>query len=377
MYLELNLIQSAQTINSAVWMKVAANAWAYFQPGVGVDVHTGLPYAGGTQFTGFTDWDLGCYIQAVIDAQKLGLIGNNSAWDFSARINDVLTFLKNRVLNAEGYPYQFYDATTGLPETALSTETVDGADMGRLFVALNNLINYNSSLKQPIDNIVFNGTVNYAALVPGVESLESSTSIYSYLVASGFASFFPSLSIVPSAILNNIFSAGNVTTYDVSLPDAPIICDPLLFSVFELNNNSSQLMALSRQVYLASEAYYDATSDYAAFSEGSGPNGIYIWEWVVAPNGDTWVISGSGSGGDYLNMSPIIYNKVAFSFLALYNTTYAIDMVAYLEKCLPSPSNGYYDGAGNSGNLIRALGSDTNCLILDAAVYAVQNNPST
>ena len=114
------LIESAQTINSAVWMKVAANAWAYFQPGVGVDVNTGLPYAGGTRFTGFTDWDLGCYIQAVIDAQKLGLIGNNSAWDFSARINDVLTFLKNRALNAEGYPYQFYDATTGQNDTAIS-----------------------------------------------------------------------------------------------------------------------------------------------------------------------------------------------------------------------------------------------------------------
>ena len=60
--------------------------------------NTGLPYAGGKLY-GFTDWDLGCYIQAVIDAQELGLIGNNSAWGFSARINDVLTFLENRTLN--------------------------------------------------------------------------------------------------------------------------------------------------------------------------------------------------------------------------------------------------------------------------------------
>ena len=81
------------------------------------------------------------------------------------------------------------------------------------------------------------------------------------------------LSSVPNTILNNIFSAGNVTTYgNVSLPEASIICDPLLCSVFELNNNSSQLMALSKQVYLASEAYYDATGDYAAFSEGNSPS---------------------------------------------------------------------------------------------------------
>ena len=51
------------------------------------------------RFYGFTDWDLGVYIQAVIDAQKLGLIGNDGAWDFSARIDKVLTFLENRPLN--------------------------------------------------------------------------------------------------------------------------------------------------------------------------------------------------------------------------------------------------------------------------------------
>ena len=43
---------------------------------------------------------------------------------------------------------------------------------------------------------------------------------------------------------------------------------------------------------------------------------------MVLPNGDTWKITGTGSSV-YLNINPIIYNKVAFSFLALYNTTYA------------------------------------------------------
>ena len=47
------VIESAQTINSTVWREVAANAWAYFQPGVGVDSNTGLPYAEGTSFYSF------------------------------------------------------------------------------------------------------------------------------------------------------------------------------------------------------------------------------------------------------------------------------------------------------------------------------------
>ena len=369
------VIESAQTINSTVWREVAENAWTYFQPGGGVNVDTGLPFAGGPGFQAFTDWDLGCYIQAVIDARELGLIGEDGAWGFDARINYVLTFLENRPLDSSGYPFQFYNSATGDDDFGMnSTETVDGIDTGRLFVALNNLINYNSSLQQTVDNIVLYGRSNYTALLPAVKNdILTSTSIYSYYIDSGFASFWPNLLPNPSRILNNIFAAGTVTTYgDVSLPEAAITGDPLLCSVFELNNNSSQLMALSKEVYLASEAYYNATGDYAAFSEGNGPSNVgYIYEWVVSPNGDAWKITGAGSDA-YLNIEPIIYNKVAFSFLALYNTTYARNMVIYLEQTLPYPTYGYYDGADNSGNIVMDFGSNTNSLILDAATYAIQ-----
>ena len=69
-----SIISTAQTIDNATWKKVAEKAWAFFQPSVGVDIITGLPYAGGANFPAFTDWDLGVYIQATIDAQKIGLI---------------------------------------------------------------------------------------------------------------------------------------------------------------------------------------------------------------------------------------------------------------------------------------------------------------
>jgi hypothetical protein len=383
------VIESAQTINSTVWMQVAANAWAYFQPGVGVDPDTGLPYAGGTGYTFFTDWDLGVYIQAVIDANKTGLIGTDGAWGYSARLEKVVSFLEHRELNTTtGYPYWFYDATTGKDYNAISdlaAGSADVVDTGRLFVALNNLRNFSSTLALRINNIVLNGTENpnggsnYAALVPSIkrDSL-TSTSIYAYYCWSGFASFWPNdLSNATTTILNNIFSAGNVTTYGVSLPKATILGDPLLCSVFELNNNDTRLMALARQVYSAHEAYYNANGTYVAFSEGNSVSNGFIYEWVVLPNGDTWKITASGSGS-YLDINPInfiIYNKVAFSFLALYNTTFARNMVVYLEQNLPDPTNGYSDGADNSGNLVSQVGSNTNGLILDAATYAIQKNP--
>jgi hypothetical protein len=376
-----SVIESAQTINSTVWREVAANAWAYFQPGVGVGSNTGLPYAQGASFPVFTDWDLGVYIQAVIDAQKIGLIGTDGSWNSSARLEKVVSFLETRELNATtGYPYWFYDAKTGLDDHAhsdVATGSVDIVDTGRLFVALNNLKAYNYSLAQRIDNVVYNRFTNrsdYAALVPSIQSDNASTSIYAYYYWSGFASFWPNqLANAPDTILNNMFNAGNITTYgNVSLPKAAISGDPLLCSAFELN--STRLMALARQVYLAHEAFYNATGEYVAFSEGNSVSNGYIYEWVVTPNGDTWNITAAMTGA-YLDINPVIYNKVAFSFLALYNTTFARNMVVYLEQSLPTPTNGYSDGADNSGNLVSQVGSNANGLILDAALYAIQNNP--
>ncbi len=108
---------------------------------------------------------------------------------------------------------------------------------------------------------------NYAALVPSIKAEGlTSTSIYDYYVFSGFASFWPNiLGSTPSTIMNNIFSAGNVTVNGVSVPAAAITGDPLLCSVFELNNNDSRLMALANQVYLAHQAYYNTTGQYQSF----------------------------------------------------------------------------------------------------------------
>ncbi len=126
----LGFVASGQPVNSSVWQGIAANAWAYFQPGVGVDANTGLPYASGTNFKPFTSWDLGVYIQAVIDAAKLGLISAGGAWGSNARLAKVMSFLENRPLNPKtGYPYWYYDATNGLDYHAMSdkaTGMVDG-----------------------------------------------------------------------------------------------------------------------------------------------------------------------------------------------------------------------------------------------------------
>jgi len=243
-------------------------------------------------------------------------------------------------------------------------------DTGRLLVALNNLKLYNSSLAPRIDALVTGpgNRSDFAALLPAVKNESfTSVSIYMYYICSGFGSFWPDeLGDAPNRILNNMFTGENVTTYGVTLPVADITCDPLLCSVFETPSNP-QLMALADQVYLAHEAYYNATGQYRAFSEGGAANANWAYEWVVYRDGRTWPIL--YADGPDLIISPVIYTKAAVGLLAIYNTSFAKNMTVYLERNLPQPTDGYLEGFDESRVQITALGIHTNGLIIGAAKY--------
>ena len=137
--------------------------------------------------------------------------------------------------------------------------------------------------------------------------------------------------------------------------------------MFELNSNDSRLADLMKQVYLAHEAYYNATGHYVAFSEGNSMTSQFIYEWIVAPGGSTWKITDS-TKTTYFDINPILYDKVALGFLALYNTTYAYNLSVYLEKNMPKPSDGYLPALTPLAKWFQALNSNTNGLILDAAL---------
>jgi hypothetical protein len=132
-------------------------------------------------------------------------------------------------------------------------------------------------------------------------------------------------------------------------------------------------MGLMTQVYLADEAYNATYNQLLAPSEGGSPYNDWVYEWVVAPNGEPWKITNQDQTV-YYNITPVVYNKVAFGFLALYNTTFARGIVEWLENTLPpDPTNGYLDGADTNGNAVPGKPSNIgNTLILDAAVYALQ-----
>ncbi len=374
--LPLGPVGSAQTINSTVWRAVAQNAWRYFQPGIGVDSTTGLPGAG-IGFPYFTDWDLGVYIQAVLDALTIGIIGKDGEWGADARIEKIMSFLENRPLADGNLPFWWYESGTGNKwdsGTWFGETAINVADTGRLLASLHNLKRYNS-LADRIDRVVHE-RMDYSPMWSNITMLTDTADVYHYLVAKGFASFWPSnFSHVPLAILDNIFAAPEVEKHGVKLPLSRITCEPLLISIFDLEYDS-RIRQLGKIVYSASEARYNATGRYTAFSEGNTGRG-FVYEWVVLPDGRTWTVQ--NPDGSDTDINPIIYYKVAFSFLSIYKTEYARKMVTHLENSVQVTAYGYSDGIDDApegeGRLVPIVGSNNNGLILSAARYAVQNQP--
>lgn len=351
------------------WRGLAENAWEYFQPGKGVDAATGL-HGACIDWPYFTDWDLGLYIQTIIDAEKLGMLSRDGVWGADARLEKLLTFLEGRELTVDGLPYWWYESRTG---RKWGDGAPDVVDTGKLLVALQNLRLYRPDLAGRINHVVYNRT-NYEPMWQAIDVMAGSTSIYGYYVASGFAGFWPErFSSVAEAILNNMVSAPKVETYGVKLPISDILCEPLLYSVFELKPDA-RLQELAKQVYLAHEARYNTTGKYVAFSEGNTAlnEPSYVYEWVVLLDGRTWVVNDQTASA--VQIAPIIYFKVAVGFLATYNTEFARNMFGYLVSHIPAPTSGYMDGIDENGRLAARVTDKTNGLIISAARYAIENS---
>ncbi len=366
--------QDKLVADEAYWMRLAGNAWQYFQPGVGVSSKTGLHHAGLT-FDYFTFWDLGVYINAVLDAQDLGLVSKSGTWGADYRIDKIVDWLKTMTLASNNVPYLWYNYNTGTPGLNIADSATNVYDYGCLLVALHRLKSYRPDLAETIDNTV-NTRFNTSTLASEVPA----NSDYEYYLARGFDFFGYNSTGITKALnlLNYWTSVEKVDVYGVSLPKATLTCEPLLLSIFSFESDPL-LTQLVRDVYLAHEGRYNATGKYTAMSEGN--TGLlqpphYIYESPVTSDGNTWVLWPEPI------TTPIIYFKIAVSFLALYDTPYAQEMVSYLEPLLLTygglfvPAAGYMEGIDENGRVVEASTDKTNGLILAAANYAISPNPN-
>lgn len=135
------------------WMGWAKIAWRYFQPGVALNPTTGLHYAT-PGWHRFTDWDLGVYISAIIDAEKIGILPRDGPWGSTYRINKIMDFLQRRELIPENVSYLWYDSRNGSPARDLSNQTTNVSDLGFFLIALHALKTYRPEYSSTIDYIV-------------------------------------------------------------------------------------------------------------------------------------------------------------------------------------------------------------------------------
>jgi hypothetical protein len=360
-------------VDNSFWLQLATNAWNYFQPGVGVDKTTGL-HSSGLYYPYFTDWDLGNYVQAIIDATKLGIIKNTGTWGSDARFNMIISFLESRQLSPSGVPYVWYQSANGQPYGSTAQECTDAAE---LLASLYSLKIFEPNLAASIDYIVYNRT-NYAPLMQAVNVLVNSTDLGDYHAASGFACFWPSqFSSLADNILSNILSAPTISTYGVALPISKLMCEPLFLSVFNFPANA-ELNNLAKLMYLAQQARYTATGQFTAFTEGNSglSNPTYVYEWVIKQNGATWAVEDSEFNP--VTISPIIFFKAAVGMLAMFDSSFTENMVSYIESNTLAPTDGYCEGINQNKQLDSAIVGNTNSMIIQAAEYAVStsNQPS-
>lgn len=342
------------------WLTYAKTAWQFFEPGVGVSPTTGLMYAF-PNYHEFTDWDLASYIQAVLAAEKLGLITQNGTWGAEYRLTLILNFLQTRVLTNASIPYQFYDSDTAGIAPDVGPVPGDPADEGKLLIALYHLRIAHPELTQSIESVMSRVNYTYLALTPGL----ASTSEYSQYIGVGFR-------------LWNI-TIPNFPVMKTFIPGSLVVPEPILMAILE-NVSNSYFDGLGLSLYLANYAVYNRTGLLVAMGEGQYPpydgyQSPYVYESIQVPNGTSYKIV-TAKGVVFANAYPETFTKIALAFYAIYRTGYAQLIADNMTNQL-STSTGFYDGfISGTGQIVRLLTDNTNCMIMEAANYAILTNTS-
>ena len=374
---------TATTVVMDPWLQWASIAWRYYQPGVGVDSVSGL-HSGTLDWHYFTDWDLGSYVCAIVDAEALGLLQRAGAWGADYRLDKVLSFLETRALRSEdGLPYWAYRSADGSPGTDQSRLNTDKADQAMLLVSLDHLRIARPDLATRISSIVNRTRQAYDTTFQWNGNVKSGFYEYFYGLAYAAFGFNVSTTLREIQTLNGL---GKLDVYGQMLPETDITSEPILLTMlYESDRVDPLFKEYAFDVYRAQEARYNATGTLTAWSEGAidvAP--YYQYEWVVHVTGETspmvWDIVGPSQSDIASGKTPIIYTKAALALDALYSTAYTRTLA---EKVLPLTQTGSGFREGIREKTGEAIGNEgwpvqdkTNSMIIAAARYALITAPT-
>jgi len=361
------------------WINIAKLAWNYYTPGIGVESGTGLHHAG-KDWPYFTDWDLGTYILAILDAERLGIIPRDGEWGSTYRLNKVIEFLKTRELTSDGVPYLWYKSSDGKPWV---TEPTNPSDSGRLLVALHRLWIERPEYRDDIEYIVKVRT-NYAAIASSNRWDDQNP--YHYYSALGYKYFgydsYEPVRNVLEGFKKALNSSERVLVNGIDLPKMYLTMEPIIHLYLETEYDP-MIENLLFNTYLAHYNRYLESGELLAFSEGNTglDDPSYVYEWIVTPGGNSWVVT--KPDGTSADIAPISYLKVAISLHAIYPSRYTLELMNWMfqafeehyQQHTDDPCKnyacGFMDGVDLSGRVVSTIIDRTNGMILEAVRYAV------
>ncbi len=270
-------------------------------------------------------------------------------------MNLVLNFLATRTLvNETNVPYQFYDATTG--QVLAHSSPGNGADEGRLLIALYDLKLLNPQFASRIDAVV--ARVNYTAIA---------NSTYFKVVG-----LYPMYSAAGFQLWGFNTHSPNPTSTG---PEAGVLVppEPVMLSILE-NVANPFLVNAGSDAYSGLYSMHNSTGDLAGFGEGWYPpignqSQAYVYEAIEVPGGTNY--SAVTAQGQKLVTPPETFTKIAFSLLAVYNSTYSQLLVDHIGTSFET-AHGFLDGfISGTNQVVSTTSGNTNNMIMEAAVYAI------
>lgn len=362
-------------------MQAAAVAWRYFSNNISAE--TGL-VASVDGYPSTTMWETGALIDAVVAAERLGLITADEA---GARLARTLDSLSRLPLTSAGLPNKAYDIRSLQMVTYKNEPTETGIgwsalDIGRLLAALDVAERAHPDLAGKVQRLLagwntaellsggelIGGNIKNGALDMhqegriGYEQYAAKAMLAQALDATAAMDLTGQLAVrdvsglpVPGDTRLNRNMVPSLTTSE------PYLLDGLEFGF----DTRSQLFA--SQVYRAQERRFDETGILTAVSEGHIDAAPYFAYGTVWGGGQPWAVL--TSDGQRLDSKRTVSTKAAFGWDALFDTAYTGRLVGSVAD-LAVPDRGWMEGRYElDGTPNTSITANTNATVLAAIAF--------
>ncbi|WP_225028371.1 DUF3131 domain-containing protein [Xinfangfangia pollutisoli] len=361
----------------------AAIAWRYFQNNI--SPQTGL-VASVDGYPSTTMWETGGLLDAILSAERLGLIGPDEA---EARLTLALDSLLHLPLTEAGLPNKAYDIRDLAMVTYKNEPSKAGIgwsalDLGRLMAALTAVRAAHPDLAGPVQALIGRwdlaqllvageltggtisqtGTIAYQEGRIGYEQYAAKAMLGFALDAT--AALDVTGQLVPRQA-QGIAVPGDSRLNKNQVP-ALVTSEPYLLDGLEFGFDARSHL-LASQLYRAQERRFAETGIPTAVSEGHITEAPYFAYATVWGGGQDWAVL--TLDGTRMDSRRTLSTKAAFGWDALFDTAYTarlVDEVAALNDPARGWMEGRYEADGTPNSAITA---NTNAMVLTALAYRV------